>query len=313
MLSRMPTILQVSPLGPELESRLREKFAVHRWFESEDQHGWLKSQGGEVMVAVTSATVGIATALMRSLPNLKMIAIFGVGFDAVDLDAARALGIRVTNTPDVLTDDVADLALALTLSLLRDLPRADRYVKEGEWPKRHFPLGRKASGRHFGIVGLGRIGKAIAGRLSPIGTVAYTGTVRQAVPFAYFASAVELAHASSVLILAASAHAGNERLIGRPVFDALGPEGYIVNIARGSLIDDAELISALVERRIAGAALDVFTDEPRVPQALRELPNVILTPHIGSATRETRTAMAELVMVNVNAFLSGAPLPSALT
>jgi lactate dehydrogenase-like 2-hydroxyacid dehydrogenase len=281
-----------------LESRL-EAFVVHRWFEVEDRDHWLAVHGADVTIAVTSATAGMDTVLMRALPKLRMVAIFGVGFDGVDIDLARELGIRVTNTPDVLTDDVADLALGLTLSLLRDLPRADRFVKQGEWPKGPLSLGRKASG----IVGLGCIGQAIAARLSSMGTIAYTGTTRQAVPFTFYPSVVDLAQASSVLILAASANTSNEKLIGRAVLDALGADGYLVNIARGSLVDETELIAALV----------VFTDEPNVPRALRELPNVILTPHIGSATRETRAAMADLVMANLRAFIAGTPLPSAVT
>ncbi len=309
----MPNVvLQVSPLGRDLESRL-EAFVVHRWFEVEDRDHWLAVHGADVTIAVTSATAGMDTVLMRALPKLRMVAIFGVGFDGVDIDLARELGIRVTNTPDVLTDDVADLALGLTLSLLRDLPRADRFVKQGEWPKGPLSLGRKASGRQYGIVGLGCIGQAIAARLSSMGTIAYTGTTRQAVPFTFYPSVVDLAQASSVLILAASANTSNEKLIGRAVLDALGADGYLVNIARGSLVDETELIAALVEKRIAGAALDVFTDEPNVPRALRELPNVILTPHIGSATRETRAAMADLVMANLRAFIAGTPLPSAVT
>ncbi len=295
----MPNVvLQVSPLGRDLESRL-EAFVVHRWFEVEDRDHWLAVHGADVTIAVTSATAGMDTVLMRALPKLRMVAIFGVGFDGVDIDLARELGIRVTNTPDVLTDDVADLALGLTLSLLRDLPRADRFVKQGEWPKGPLSLGRKASG----IVGLGCIGQAIAARLSSMGTIAYTGTTRQAVPFTFYPSVVDLAQASSVLILAASANTSNEKLIGRAVLDALGADGYLVNIARGSLVDETELIAALV----------VFTDEPNVPRALRELPNVILTPHIGSATRETRAAMADLVMANLRAFIAGTPLPSAVT
>jgi lactate dehydrogenase-like 2-hydroxyacid dehydrogenase len=173
-------------------------------------------------------------------------------------------------------------------------------------------LAHKVSGRHFGIVGLGRIGKAIAARLSVLGSVSYTHTRQLSVPYPYFSSPIELARACSVLVLAASANASTQHLIGREVLDALGPYGYIVNVARGSLIDEPELIAALQAGRIAGAALDVFADEPHVPDTLRGLENVVLTPHIGSATEETRAAMARSVLANLDAFFSGAPLPSAL-
>ncbi len=221
--------------------------------------------------------------------------------------------MRVSNTPGVLTDDVADLALALAIGLLRDLPAADRYVKSGAWAAAPMPLGRQVSGQPVGIVGLGRIGKAIAARMAVLGPVAYTGSSRQAVPYTYLPSVVELARASTILIVAASPNAANHHLIGREVLDALGPSGYLVNIARGSLVDQAELIAALTDKRIAGAALDVFEEEPGVPPALRALPNVFLTPHIGSATYEGREAMARLVLANLDAFFAGADLPSALT
>jgi hydroxypyruvate reductase len=211
-----------------------------------------------------------------------------------------------------LTDDVADLALALTLCLLRNIPAADRYVRGGQWTEGAMPPAHKATGRHFGIIGLGRIGKAIATRLAVLGPVAYTARRAQTVPYTYYSGVLELARNCKVLIVAANADASTHHLIGREVLDALGPEGYIVNIARGSLIDEAALISALLERRIAGAALDVFEDEPRVPQELRALPNVVLTPHIGTATVETRADIARLVLANIDAFIAGSQLPTAV-
>jgi lactate dehydrogenase-like 2-hydroxyacid dehydrogenase len=304
--------LQMSRLPPFLERELRSRFDVCPWFELSDQNAWLKSQGGSVRVVVTGAPVGLPNEILRRLPSLGLIAVFGVGYDKVDVEEARRLGVRVTNTPGVVTDDVADLALALTICLLRNIPAADQYVRAGHWTDGSMPLARKVTGRHFGIVGLGRIGKAIAARFSALGPVAYTGRRPQAVPYSYHPSTTDLARACSVLIVATNADSSTRHLIGREVLDALGPDGYIVNIARGSLIDERELIAALVEKRIAGAALDVFEDEPRVPRDLRSLPNVVLTPHIGTATEETREDIGRLVLANLDAFLAGASLPSAV-
>jgi lactate dehydrogenase-like 2-hydroxyacid dehydrogenase len=307
-----PIALQLSPLPPYLESELQRRFDVHHWAAAEEPQGWLQTHEGDVRVVVTGANAGISNSLVRRLPALQIIALFGVGADKVDLHLAASRGVRVTNTPDVLTDDVADLALGLVLALLRHIPAGDRRVRAGAWPEANAPLAHKVSGRHFGIVGLGRIGKAIAARLSVLGSVSYTHTRQLSVPYPYFSSPIELARACSVLVLAASANASTQHLIGREVLDALGPYGYIVNVARGSLIDEPELIAALQAGRIAGAALDVFADEPHVPDTLRGLENVVLTPHIGSATEETRAAMARSVLANLDAFFSGAPLPSAL-
>jgi lactate dehydrogenase-like 2-hydroxyacid dehydrogenase len=305
--------LQASPLSPFLESELRSRFEVQRWSDIADKPAWLNSRGVDVRVVVTAANVGVSKELMHQLPALALVAIFGVGFDRVDVAEARHCGIRVTNTPDVLTDDVADLALLLTLALLRNLPAADAHVRSGAWASGgDLPLGRKVTGRHFGIVGLGRIGKAIAARVAPLGTVSYTGSREQPVDYAFYPSVIELARACDVMIVATNATESNRHLIGRAVLDALGPDGYIVNIARGSLVDEQELTAALIEKRIAGAALDVFENEPTVSGPLRSLPNVVLTPHIGSATFETREAMAQLVLANLDAFIAGTELPTAV-
>jgi lactate dehydrogenase-like 2-hydroxyacid dehydrogenase len=205
----------------------------------------------------------------------------------------------------VLTDDVADLAVGLILALLRQLPAGDRFVRAGTWTEREPELAHKVSGRRFGILGLGQIGQAIAHRLAAFGAVAYSSRTRKDLPYTYCASAVELARSSQVLIVAAAASAAARNLVGREVLDALGPQGYLVNVSRGALVDEPELIRALNEGRIAGAALDVFADEPRVPEALRDAPNVVLTPHVGSATVETREAMARAVVANLDAWLAG--------
>jgi len=305
-------ILQFNAFAPFLENGLRDRFLVHRWFEIDDREAWLNGRGSAVRGIVTGGNLGVPTALIERLPALGIIAISGVGFDKVDLELAGRRSIRVTNTPDVLTDDVADLTLGLIVSQFRSLAACDRYVREGRWPAAPYPLGRKLTGRRFGLVGFGRIGAAIAARLAPIGPVAYHATADKRNQLRYFSDPVQLAQHSDVLIVATSANPSTVGLIGREVLDALGPAGVLVNIARGSIVIEKELIAALVEKRIAGAALDVFADEPTVPEALRALPNVVFTPHIGSATHETRENMARMVMASLDAYFAGTPVPNAV-
>jgi lactate dehydrogenase-like 2-hydroxyacid dehydrogenase len=243
--------------------------------------------------------------LMEALPALGVVAVNGVGVDKVDLSLARDRRIRVATTPGVLTEDVADMAVGLIIALLRGIPAADAYVRAGHWTRGDRPLARKVSGQRFGIVGLGHIGAALAARLAPFGPVAYTGPRAKPVAFPYYADPLSLAGACNVLVLTCPATAATRHLANAAVFDALGPEGYLVNVARGSLVDEAALISALQSGRLGGAALDVYDDEPHVPQALRLCPNVVLTPHMASATVETRTQMADVVLKNLDAFNQG--------
>jgi lactate dehydrogenase-like 2-hydroxyacid dehydrogenase len=305
-------ILQFNSFAPFLEGALRDRFQVHRWFEIADREQWLKDHGACVRAIVTAANIGVPSSLIESLPALGIIGISGVGFDKVDLGVAKSRGVRVSYTPDVLTDDVADLALGLIIALLRELPAADRHVREGRWPAAAMPLGRKVTGLRFGILGLGRIGTAVARRLAALGPVAYHAPSQKAQPYRYVADPIELARESDVLVVAVSANPSTQGLIGAAILDALGPAGYLVNVARGYVVDEQALIGALLQKRIAGAALDVFADEPHVPASLRSLPNVVLTPHIGSATHETRENMARMVLASLDAFFSNAPVPSAL-
>jgi lactate dehydrogenase-like 2-hydroxyacid dehydrogenase len=309
------TILQLGRFLPSFEQGLQERFLVHRWPDAEPEESWLAERANAIHGLVTGANYGVANSIVGKLPALGIIAINGVGFDRVDLQYAREHCIRVTNTPDVLTDDVADLALGLVLCLLRDLPAADRYVRDGKWLAGPMPLGRKVSGRNFGIVGLGRIGRAIAARLAVLGPVAYSASAPKTgqSQYRFVADPIQLARDSDVLVLAASVTDSSRRMVGRELLDALGPEGYLVNISRGALVDQAALVAALQQRRIAGAALDVYDDEPNVPDALRALPNVVLTPHIGSATHETRDGMGRMVLASLDAFFAGTPVPNALT
>ena len=309
------TALQLCPFSAYLEAGLAARFDVVRWFELDDaaKAAWLGAHAPAVRAVVTGGHVGCSNTLMSALPALGLIAINGVGVDKVDLALARSRGVRVSTTPGTLTEDVADLAVGLVISLLRGIPAADAYLRDGDWAVRgDWPLARKVSGRRFGIVGLGNIGAATAARLAAFGPVAYTGPRRKDVPYPYHPDAVSLARASDVLVLACPANASTRHLIGDAVFDALGPAGYLVNVARGAVVDEAALGAALAAGRIAGAALDVFENEPQVPAALRASPRTVLTPHVASATHETRVQMADLVLANLDALLSGGEPPTAV-
>ncbi len=309
----MPTLLQIARLHPDIQSRLQAGYTVLERALPDVDAAWLVAHAGQVDGIVTGGHLGVPSALMAALPNLKIIAINGVGYDKVDLGLARSRGVRVSNTPDVLTDDVADLAVGLTLCLLRRLPHAHAHVVAGQWIRSDMPLATKLTGKRIGIFGLGRIGRAAAKRFAGFtDAIAYTDVAKQDVPYAFHADAVELAAASDVFVVCAAASSETRKLIGPAVFDALGPAGYLVNVARGSIVDEAALIAALQEGRIAGAALDVFEDEPNVPAALLQMAHVVATPHIASGTHETRRAMGEMVLANLDACFGGRPMPSAL-
>ena len=308
------TVLQLCPVLPATQSVLDARYTVVRvpsGAPPEDLEAWLATQGKAVRGVVTGGHLGIETALAERLPDLGIVAINGVGYDRIDMAAMRRLGVRVSNTPDVLTDDVADLAIALMLNVMRRLPAAEAHVRAGSWPHSQPALARRASGLRYGIVGLGRIGHAIAGRLSGFGgSIAYTGPQPKQSPHRYHDNLRELAAASDVLFVATAASAETANIVDREVLDALGPQGVLVNVARGSVVAERDLVEALVEGRIWGAGLDVFADEPHVPDALLGLPNVALAPHVGSATAETRAAMGQLMLGNLEAFFSGEPLPT---
>ena len=259
----------------------------------------------------TNGGVGIDAATIDLMPDLEMIAVCAVGYDKVDVAHARKRGIALSYTPDVLTDDVADLALALMLAVFRKLPQQDAYVRRGDWAaKGPAPLTRKFSGSKVGILGLGRIGHAIARRVEPFGgDIAYHSRhARADVAYRYAASAAELAASVDVLVVATPGDASAHHLVDRTVLDALGPHGVLINIARGSVVDDDALVAALADGRLGGAGLDVFADEPHVPQALLDSDKVVLLPHQGSATVETRRAMGQLVIDNLAAHFAGQPL-----
>ena len=304
-----PEILVVIKLWPVYMEMLREAFVVHDRIHVEDP-ALFAAMAPRIRGIAANGESTVQAALIGQLPALEMISVFGVGYDGVDVAAARAKGIPVTNTPDVLTDDVADLGLALMLSIARRIPQADKFVRAGLWPKGPLPLARKVSGARLGIVGLGRIGRAIARRAEAFGmAIAYTTRNRITdCAYPYFPNAEALAHEVDFLLVITPGGAATRRLIDAKVLAALGPQGYLINVARGSVVDQAALVHAITTGVIAGAALDVFEDEPNVPAELRAHENVVLTPHMASATWETRRAMAQLAFDNLQAHFSGKPL-----
>ncbi|MEV3903036.1 2-hydroxyacid dehydrogenase [Mycobacterium sp. NPDC050551] len=310
--SRRPGVLQVGPLKPSLAETLRTDYDAQVLpVDAGERERFLGADAADVTVVVTSGRTGVDAALMAALPRLGAVINFGVGYDTTDVDAAAERGVLVSNTPDVLTDCVADTAVGLMIDTLRRFSAADRYLRDGRWPvDGNYPLTRQVSNTRVGILGMGRIGGAIAKRLSAFGcTISYHNRNRvEGSPYAYAASPVELAGAVDVLVVAAAGGSGTRRLVGRDVLDALGADGYLVNIARGSVVDEDALVEALTHGRLAGAGLDVFADEPHVPEALIALENVVLLPHVASGTVETRAAMEALTLRNLDSFLADGTL-----
>ncbi|UPQ84744.1 2-hydroxyacid dehydrogenase [Pseudomonas knackmussii] len=309
----MTRILQLGPLSDRFNRGLAAEYDVlHAWETDADALLDAHAQGIEIIV--TSARFGCRAALIERLPNLRAIVSFGVGYDAIDVAAARARGIPVSNTPEVLNDCVADLAFGLVIDCARQLSRADRFVRVGKWPSGGLPLATRVSGKRLGIVGLGRIGEAVARRSSGFDMQVQYHNRRpvESSVYGYQSCLVELARWSDFLVLTCPGGEATRHLINREVLDALGPEGILINVSRGTVVDEPALVEALIEGRLGGAGLDVYAQEPSVPQALFELPNVVLLPHIGSATEETRLAMEELLLANLRAFIECGELLTAV-
>ena len=299
----------VSPIFGPSQARLEADYRVHRLWSAADRDALLAEIAPRVEILVTTGGAGASRALIERLPKLRLIACFGVGVDAIDLAAARERGIAVTNTPDVLTDDVADLALGLVLATLRGIAVADRYVRAGSWLHAHMPLQKRVSGKRLGIIGMGRIGTAIAVRAAAFGMpIAWNGPHAKEVPWRYESDLTALAASVDVLVAACPGGAATRGVVSRSVLQALGPKGIFINIARGSVVDEDALVDLLVTKQLGGAGLDVFVDEPNVPPALFALDNVVLQPHQASATSETRTAMGQLVIDNIAAYVARRPL-----
>ena len=303
-------VLMTGPMYPPTIAELEQAYTGHRLWTAPDKEGLVASVADRITAVASSNSGGIRGDLMAKLPKLRTIAHFGVGYDTVDVDAAKQRGIAVTNTPDVLTEEVADLTLGLLLATIRRIPQGDRYVREGKWLKGPMALTDSLQGRTVGIVGMGRIGQAIARRVAAFGAkLAYQGPRKKAdVPYPYHADPVALARECDVLIAACPGGDATKNLVSRAVIEALGEKGYLVNISRGSVVDEPALLEALQAGKLAGAGLDVFVDEPRVPEAFFALDNVVLQPHVASATHPTRKAMGQLVVDNLAAHFGGRPL-----
>ena len=308
-----PDIIITAPLPPFLYDPLKAAYTCHDYAQAADPPGLLAAVGGTIRGLVQGGQSLTPTTLLDALPALEIVSVFGVGYDGVPVDYCRRRGIKVTHTPDVLTDDVADVAVALILMTGRGFVRANRFVHAGEWLKRGTELTTKLGGRTVGIVGLGRIGKAIAARVAAMGMkVAYTGRHAQDVPYAFYADLTALAAASDFLVVACPGGPATRNLVDAGVLAALGKKGTLVNIARGSIVDEPALVRALADGTIKAAGLDVFVDEPNIPAALLTMDNVVLLPHTGSATRETRQAMGDLCKANLDAWFAGKPLPTLI-
>ncbi|OLU17130.1 dihydrofolate reductase [Pseudomonas sp. PA1(2017)] len=301
-----PEVLQLSPiLIPEIRDQLGELFTIRRYYEQADKAAYLAQHGANIRGVITGGHTGISQAVMAQLPNLEVVAVNGVGTDAIDLAYARDRGIQVTATIGALTEDVADLAIGLLIDLCRGISTGDRYVRSGQWAKSAtplvpLPLARQFSGMRIGIVGMGRVGRAVAARAAAFGCpISYTDLQpMNDVPHTFVADLLSLADGSDALILAAAADKG-EAIVNAEVLHALGRDSYLINIARGKLVDEPALVAALQSGQIAGAGLDVFADEPRVPGELFELEQVVLQPHRASATVQTRTRMGQMVVASL--------------
>jgi hydroxypyruvate reductase len=311
-LSAKPAVLTAAKLSPLFMPQLQAAFELHERLHETDPTT-LAAVAPRVRAIAASGESKVSAALIAQLPALEIISVMGVGYDGIDVAAAKARGVVVTHTPDVLNDDVADLAIGLMLNCARQLCAADRYVRAGHWPQANMPLARKMSGARLGIVGMGRIGQAIAKRALAFDmNVSYTArSAKPGLPFRYLPSAAALAAEVDFLVLITPGGAATRKLIDAAVLRALGQgagKGILINVARGSVVDEQALIEALEAGTIAGAGLDVFENEPQVPERLRALPQVVLTPHIGSATGATRQAMADLAFNNLAAHFAGKPL-----
>ena len=305
-----PTILQIAPMMPHVEAALNGAYDVRRLWEAPDRAALIAEVAQTVRGVATDGHWGCPPDVFEACRNIEIVASYGVGYDAIDTAACKARGIKVTNTPDVLNDAMAEITLGLMIALCRRIPQADAHIRAGRWPEAGFGLTGELTGAKVGIIGLGRIGKEIARRCQAFRMeVVYHGRREQPYqPFPYYADPVAMARDVDWLVAIAPGSAETAGIVSRAVMEALGPQGMLVNVGRGSLVDEPAIVELLAGGALGGAALDVFADEPNVPEALYAMENVVLSPHQGSATVKTRTAMGDLVVDNLAAHFAGDPL-----
>ena len=310
-----PEILVLVPIYAPTLAALEREYIVHKLWTARDPDALVKEVSASVRGAVTTGSSGMSSSLVEALPRLEIIGCFGTPRGTVGLAAAKGRGVIVTNTPDSISADVADLAMGLIVAVMRRIAEADRFVRAGRWLSGLLPPGSGLGGKTCGIIGLGAIGRGIAKRAEAFGmSVCYHGPRRkEGVAYAYYPELAGLARESDCLVVACPATPQTRNLVDARILDALGPDGYLINIARGPIVDEQALIAALREKRIAGAGLDVFWDEPRIPAELAGMEQVVLAPHIGSTTREIREARGVTLLANLRAHFAGKPVPTPLT
>lgn len=305
------TVLLMGPLMETVMEELEHHYTVHRYYEAEDPQALVASLADTLRAVVTDGGTGISEAVLSQLPNVEIVTVFGVGVDAVALDYCKSNHIKVTNTPDVLSDDVADLGVALMLAVSRQMITGDDHARSGKWAAQGaMPLTTRMTGKRAGIFGMGSIGLRLANRLTAFDMdVSYCNrNKRSDTAYRYYSDIIDMAREVDYLVVAASASAATQHIINADVFSALGSEGYLINVSRGSLVDEPALIHALENGVIKGAGLDVFADEPNVPEPLCAMSQVVLQPHHASGTVETRQAMGRVVTDNLEAFFAGTKL-----
>jgi lactate dehydrogenase-like 2-hydroxyacid dehydrogenase len=300
-------LLQTGPVPAFVEEQIDRLFTVHKLHKASDREAFFKEIAPKVRAIISFGAVPISAALMQTMPNLEIVGNFGVGYDSVDAKWAGEHGIVVTNTPGVLDEEVADTTLGLLLNTVRQLPQSERYLRAGKWLEKPFPLSATLRGRKVGIVGMGRIGKAIARRIEALRlpVVYHSRRPAEGVTYRHYPNLVAMARDIDVLIVIVPGGAATKNMINREVLEALGPNGVLINVARGSVVDEPALIEALRNKKILSAGLDVFADEPRVPKELIDMDHVVLLPHVGSASVETRRAMGQLVVDNLKSWAEG--------
>ncbi|MEQ9041919.1 MAG: 2-hydroxyacid dehydrogenase [Silicimonas sp.] len=301
-----PRLLQIGDITERMRTRIEAGFEITKLFDLEDRAGFLAAEGAEFVAVATDGHWGVPGDVTEALTNLKVAASYGVGYDAIDADGLAARGVLVSHTPDVLNDEVADTAMMLWLAVSRELIPAERWARSGDWERKGaYPLTRTVRGRTVGIVGLGRIGQTIAELAGAFdATVIYHARSKKDVDHAFYPDLVEMARDADVLIVITPGGAETRHMVSAEVIDALGPEGILINVSRGSVVDEAALVAALRDGRLGGAGLDVFEAEPKIPDALKSMQNVVLLPHVGSGTVETRAAMGDLVCANLERWLA---------